>query len=76
MKGNIQPHALQSELQPIQETENQGSNGAFERIPVPKNDHGNGNPAAAADHIDQRHVLMGQRQKRPADPHKGAAKQT
>ena len=69
MKGDNQPDALQPELQAIQKTKNKGADGTLDRVPVAENDHGNGHPSAPADHIDQKHILMGQSKKGAADTH-------
>jgi len=73
MKRDIESQALKPQLKSIKEPEDEGPYCALERIPVSKNDHGNANPSSTPNHINQEHVLVGQSQKGPSDPHQCAA---
>ena len=72
MKRDLEPEPLKSQLQAVQEAEDEGAQGALYRVPVSENDHGNGDPSPSADHIHEKHVLMSQGEKRTADPHQSA----
>ena len=74
VKRDMETQALKPQLKTVQETEDQGAQGAFKRVPVSEDDHGNGDPASPADHIHEKHVLVSQGQKRSSHTHERSAR--